>query len=355
MYDRSDLGLRGLVKSCRSERIMFFRKCGGESCDIEERREIAATQYNREGRLLRQWHQNPDASEWTSVYTDDENGRLQTIATDGTAGPSGVRTHYHDSAGRLERIVFKGAGAVERIIESFQYDSAGRKTKILHIDPASLRPDTTYGYGVDGSTGAYSAPGAQEIQTGYDERGKPVALTFYGADQTLLRRVIFLYDSRGRLVEEAQEEVASPFPPEVLEQGTAPQVAAILALFSSIRVFHRYDDLGRRVETRLETGRLGEDRKTTAYNEHGDPEIEQHFHASRDFGMDDEGRLSDQPTRETISRSESRFNYVYDEAGNCIELTVSGCTHPGEPFQTYSVETRVLTYWNHESGEEATG
>ena len=110
MYDRSDLGLRGPVNSCRSERIMFFRKCGGESCDIEERREIAATQYNREGRLLRQWHQNPDASEWTSVYTYDENGRLQTIATDGTAGPSGVRMHYHDSAGRLGANRVQGRG-----------------------------------------------------------------------------------------------------------------------------------------------------------------------------------------------------------------------------------------------------
>jgi hypothetical protein len=296
--------------------------------------------------VLRQWHQNHDATEWSWIYTYDQNRRLGTIAVEGTAGAPEVRTHYYDQAERLERTGLKTADAVERIIESFQYDSAGKKTKILHVDPASLRPDTTYGYGVEGSTGAYSAPGAQEIQTSYDERGKPVALTFYGADQTLLRRVVFVYDSRGRLVEEAQEEVASPFPPEVLEQGTAAQVAAILALFSGIRVFHRYDDLGCRVETRSEMGRLGEDRKTTAYNEHGDPEIEQHFHASRDFGMDDEGRLSDQPTRESSNSSESRLNYVYDEAGNWVECTILGRSGPDQPFQAFSIETRELTYWD---------
>ncbi len=297
--------------------------------------------------MLQQWCQNPDASAWTAVYTYDQSGCLRTTGTDGTAGPSDVRTHYYDEAGRLERIGAQTSDAAERTIESFKYDSVGRKTKVLHIDLASLRPDTTYIYGVEGTTSAYSAPGAREIQTRYDERGKPVALAFYDDEQKLLRRVVFLYDSAGYLIEEAQEEVASPFPPEVLEQGTAAQVAAFRAMFSSIRVFHRYDDAGRRVETGSEMGRLGEDRKVITYNGHGDPESEQHFHASRDFALDDEGRLSDQPTRENISRSEARFTYVYDEAGNWVQLTIVGRTGPTEPFQTSSIETRVLTYWQN--------
>ena len=346
MYDRSDLGLRGPVKSCLSERIMFFRKCGGEACDTEERREIVTTQYDREGRLLRQLHQNRDGSQSTSVYNYDPSGRLQTIVNDGTAGPSGVQTHYYDQAGRLERVVLKTSGAAERTLESFQYGSDGRKTKIRQIDLASLHPNTSYIYGVEGTNSAYEAPGAREIQTSYDERGKPVALTFYGNDQKPLRRVVFLYDAAGQLIEEGQEEVASPFPHGVLEQGTAAQMVAIRALFSSIRVFHRYDAAGHRVETRSEMGRFGEDSKATTYNEHGDAEIEQHVHVSRDFGMDDEGRLSDQPTRENTSRSESRFTYVYDDARNWVELTIGGRTGPDEPFQTSSIETRVLTYWD---------
>jgi hypothetical protein len=323
-----------------------FRRCGADACDTEERCSVTTTEYDREGRLLRQWHQNHDATEWIWIYTYDQNRRLRTIAAEGTAGAPEVRTHYYDQAERLERIGLKTADAVERIIESFQYDSAGRKTKILHIDAASLRPDTTYGYGVEGTASAYSELGAREIQTRYDERGKPVALAFYGDDQKLLRRVVFLYDAAARLIEEVQEEVASPFPPEVLEQGTAAQVAALRAVFGSIRVFHRYDDTGRRVETRSEMGRLGEDRKATTYNEHGDPESEQHFHTSRDFGMDDEGRLSDQPTRESSNSSESRFTYVYDEAGNWVECTISGRSGPDQPFQTFTIETRELTYWD---------
>ena len=347
MYERSDLGLRGPVKSCRSERTLPFRRCGADACETEERCSVTTTGYDRAGRLLRQWFQNPDASEWTWIYAYDQSGRLRTIATDGTAGPSGVRTHYYDQAGRLERIGLKTSEAAERTVESFKYDSDGRKTKVLHIDLASLRPDTFCGTGGEGSTSFYSAIGAREIQTSYDERDKPVALAFYGDDQKLLRRVVFLYDSAGRLLEEAQEEVASPFPPEVLEQGTAAQVAPFRTLFGSIKIFHRYDDAGRRVETRSEIGRLGEDRKVTIYNEHGDPQSEQHFHASRDFEMGDEGRLSDRPTRENISRSEARFTYVYDEAENWVQLTIAGRTGSTEPFQTSSIETRVLTYWQN--------
>src|SRR5215467_7605389 len=104
MYDRSDLGLRGPVKSCRSERKLYSRRCGADACDTEERRFVTTTEYDQDGRLLRQWYQNPDASEWSTVYTYDPNGRLQTTATDGTAGASSARTHYYDQAGRLERI-----------------------------------------------------------------------------------------------------------------------------------------------------------------------------------------------------------------------------------------------------------
>jgi hypothetical protein len=49
MHDRSDLGLRGPVKSSRSERTFPFR-CSGAS-DSEERRSITTTEYDREGRF----------------------------------------------------------------------------------------------------------------------------------------------------------------------------------------------------------------------------------------------------------------------------------------------------------------
>jgi len=157
MYDRSDLGLRGPVKSCRSEQTLSFRRCGADACDTEERCSVTTTEYDSEGQLLRQWCQNPNASEWTAVYTYDQSGRLPTIATDGTAGTPEIRTHYYDQAGRLERIGLKTSDSAERTVESFKYDCVGRKTKVLHIDLSSRRPDTTYGYGVEGTTSAYSA------------------------------------------------------------------------------------------------------------------------------------------------------------------------------------------------------
>jgi YD repeat-containing protein len=345
MYDRSHLGLRGLVKSCRSERTLYSRRCGAEACDTEERRFVTTTEYDQAGRLLRHWFQNPGGSEWNWIYTYDRSGRLRTVAVEGTAGTSEVRTHYYDEAGRLERIGAKASDADERVTESFRYDSAGRKTKTLHIDLDSLRPNTTYGYGVEGSSGAYSVPGARKIQTNYDERGKPVALAFYGEDQELLRRVVFLYDAAGQLVEEAQDYVGDLFPAAASEPGTAAQMAALQAVFGGIRVLHRYDEAGRRVETRSEMGRVGENCKTTTYNEQGDPESEQHVDVSREFEIDDEGIFSDQPTRENIHRSASHYTYVYDETGNWVELTIAGRSGLDDPFQTSSIETRALAYW----------
>ena len=46
-------------------------------------------------------------------------------------------------------------------------------------------------------------------------------------------------------------------------------------------------------------GPLGGTRKTATYNEHGDQVEEVFEHEARYFGIDDGGRLSDSPTRES--------------------------------------------------------
>jgi hypothetical protein len=170
-------------------------------------------------------------------------------------------------------------------------------------------------------------------------------LAFYGDEQELLRRVVFLYDAAGRLIEEAQDYVGDLFPAAASGQGTPAQIAALQAVFGGIRVLHRYDEAGRRVETRSEMGRVGENCKTMTYNEQGDAESERHVDVSRDFEMDDEGKFSDQPTRENIHRSESLYTYVYDETGNWVELTIASRSGLDDPFQTSSIETRALVYW----------
>jgi hypothetical protein len=56
--------------------------------------------------------------------------------------------------------------------------------------------------------------------------------------------------------------------------------------------------------------------------------IEENFEQeSRDYNIDDEGRLSDSPTKESVSRSEARFHYEYDALSNWVNKAVE--SRPG--------------------------
>ena len=72
-----------------------------------------------------------------------------------------------------------------------------------------------------------------------------------------------------------------------------------------MRRMHQSNEQGRRVETRWPMGPLGGNGKTVAYNNHGDQVEEVFEHDERDHSIDDEGRLSEAPTRESASRSEA--------------------------------------------------
>ena len=92
-------------------------------------------------------------------------------------------------------------------------------------------------------------------------------------------------------------------------------------------------------------GPLGGSRKTSAYNEHGD-QVDQVFeHETRDFALDDRGRLSDSPTRERVSRSEARFSYDYDAHGNWVMKTVESRGEPDQDFALSSIERRTIGYF----------
>src|SRR5215510_13903547 len=83
------------------------------------------------------------------------------------------------------------------------------------------------------------------------------------------------------------------------------------------RIVHRYDQHGRRIETRRAVfGPLGEDMKTVAYNEHGDPSevVEESNHG--EMQISDEGQLIEMPDKRRARRSEARFRYEYDAHGN---------------------------------------
>jgi len=90
---------------------------------------------------------------------------------------------------------------------------------------------------------------------------------------------------------------------------------------------------------------LGEDRTTTAYNDHGDQTEKVFEHHAREYSLDGEGRPSDAPTTESVDWSEARFRYDYDTHGNWVMQTVESRGETDQDFTLSSVEHRTLGYF----------
>jgi hypothetical protein len=150
-------------------------------------------------------------------------------------------------------------------------------------------------------------------------------------------------------VEEAQTNVAQTLPAEMLTSLTPGQLKTMLALTDGagepIRRMHSYNDQGRRVETRFKIGPLSEDRKELVYNAYGDQVEELSDHRSREYNVDDEGRLADAPSKERLSRSEARFSYDYDALGNWVKKTIESRSDMEQPFTLSSIEQRTISYY----------
>ncbi len=347
MSGRDKWGLRGPVKTCRMKRIWYSRRCGAESCDVEKHSDAGLAEFRPDGSLSRAESQNPDGSEWVTEYEYGDSARLRAVRAESTLGESSVQVYEYDDEGRLARVVVRPPVGDERVSETYLYDASGRKTKTEHV-PAENRK-ILHGCGVEGTENCYSAPNAAAISTDYDAAGRAVALRFEDDEGRLLSRVDFRYDEAGRIVEEAQSNTEAILPAEVSEQMNPAQLATVRALFGAgaepRRVFHTYDAEGRRIETRMAMGPLAEGRRTMAYNEHGDLISQTTSSTHREYGIDDEGRLSERPAREAAGGTEARFRYEYDARGNWVEKITECRAAPAEEFSTSSVDRREITYY----------
>ena len=348
MTERDRCGLRGPVESCRLQRTWYSRRCGTGACETEERGDISSIEFRADGSLASRWHHNPDGSELTWTYEYNDVGRLVIVRTENMSGIVDLQRYEYDSAGRLVRLIAQAKDGGDRLAESWEYDAAGRKIKTLYVDLVAQRPDTHYAWGVEGTDSSYSAPGATTLRTFHNEREQPTQLLFQDVEGRVLSRVEFVYNEAGHLIEEAQTNAEETLPPKLLAEMNPAQLRTIRSFFGvgeSRRRLHRYDTHGRRSETRSEFTPLCADRKTTVYNDHGDP-IEENFeHESRDYTIDDEGRLSDSPTKETVSRSEARFRYEYDAHGNWVTKAVESRPGADLEFTLSSDERRTLVYF----------
>ena len=350
MSDRDRWGLRGPVQSCRLQRTSYSSRCGSDVCEIDERGDTTFVEFRTDGCLARRWHQNPNGSEWTATHQYDATGRLVSVRTENTTGPIDFHFYEYDSTGRLVRIVARGEGGTDRIAESYEYDATGRKKKTLHVDLAAQRSSTHYFWGVEGSDTSYSALGTATVTTLHNARGQPTEVMFHDVAGRLLSRVELAYDDEGHLIEETQTNVAETLPTETVAGMNPAHLEAVRQLVGAgrepTRRRHRYDAHGRRIETRCSLfGPLGDEWTRMAYNDHGDQIAETSEHTHRDYSIDDDGRLSARPDKETTDRSEARFLYDYDAHGNWVKKVAEARSASNLNFSASTIELRTMAYY----------
>jgi len=347
MTDRDRWGLRGAVRHCRIQRTWNVRRCDTDACDTTESGDATIIEFRLDGALVSEKHRNPDGSEWTSLHEHNEAGRVVYVRTESQAGPGHSRVYEYDSNGRLVSVIARSENERDRLVERHDYDAAGQRTRTLHTD-LSTQSECVLSWAVEGSDSAYSAPGTATLITRYNTREQPTEMAFQDAAGRLLSRVEFAYDEAGCLVMEAQTRMADSLPTEMtanLNEAVADAVRALIAAGTVQR--HVYDARGRRIETQSSTaGSLARDRKTTTYNDRNDPIAEVSEHEDREYSIDDEGRIAENPeSRQRVSRSEARINYAYDAFGNWIEKIVEGRAGADQDFAVSAIERRSLTYF----------
>jgi hypothetical protein len=313
----------------------------------EESGDTSTIEFHPNGSLALHRQLNPDGSEWNTIYEYDDTSRLRVRRSGDAAGNTNLLLYEYDDSGRLSRIIERSEGGSDRIAESYDYSSSGRKTKTQYVDLNSQRPNTHYSFGVEATDTCYSAPGAATLTMTYNEREQPIEVVFCDVTGRRLSGVEFRYDTAGNLVEEAQTTAAEALPEEMKMSLKEAQLETVRALCGAT-MMHRYNEQGSRVETRLRFGPVGADIKTMTYNEHGDQIGEVNEHDGRDYTLDEEGRILDSPTREIAARSEARFHYDYDARGNWVMKTVESRSGTGKDFTVSTVERRTIRYFELE-------
>jgi hypothetical protein len=158
--DRDRWGLRGPVQSCRLQRTWYSRDCGPDACENVERGDIDIVEFRPDGSLTRNWHRNPDSSEWTTIYEYDNARRRVNARTESTGGSIELLRYEYDSAGRLLRLVARDKDGTAHIAESCAHDAIGGKTRTLYVGATGQRANTDCGWAIEG-TDAFTQHRAQ--------------------------------------------------------------------------------------------------------------------------------------------------------------------------------------------------
>ncbi|MGA2717176.1 MAG: hypothetical protein ABSG41_29195 [Bryobacteraceae bacterium] len=187
----------------------------------------------------------------------------------------------------------------------------------------------------------------------YEERDLPAEVLFHDAHHSLLRRVMFVRDSAGRLLsEDVHLSGQIPFPDFQKQLESSPPEdrarasEAFASLFGPTRTLSKttyvYDQTGKLLKQSVSMGGLAEDHTTFRYDEHDNPIEQTTERRSREASVEEDGTL--RYSEDRLNVQHTRFEYRYDARGNWTERIVSIRPEPNPHFQRSNIERRAITY-----------
>lgn len=277
-------GLNGPVKEVRHE-TSESAPGGGAA------RRGRSDSYDVKGNKVEERHFGPDGSvAQRLVYTFDARGRA-TGYEEYSVGVGTPRRHIYVLGEKGERVEYKivqpdGAAGEKRI---FKYDAQGRLAEErLHEHKGKLLTRNVHAY---------------------DEAGRPVSQTRYDADGAVSSVATVVYDAQGRPVERARHE------------------GGILMY----RIVYRYDSRGRLLEQETVGSVLDADVSAAEVHQPG-----------RVSYVYKDGKQPKEATRYgPDGTARERIVFQYDPRGNWVSKTYFSLTAGG----THRAEYRTITYF----------
>jgi YD repeat-containing protein len=317
---------------------------------------VTTTTFRRGGQVSESEFQNPDGSVAREMRLFDADGRIVEERFWTGDGPSSLVVYSYDALGRLAAKANVAADGTRRRAERYEYDLAGRRTKMTFLAGAAGRAggdEVCVHYAIEGSEQAHSVPGAVTLNVAYDDRQLPAEASFHDAGGEPLRRIVFSRDHDGRLLTETVLFPGeSPFPELQLDAGKVPpeERARVAATLKAAFVDHvlnstdyRYHANGRLLEQTMRMGTLSEERTTYKYGDHELPVAQTSRSRSHSVDIDDDGsvRTSD----DTAALQHHEFAYQFDAYGNWTERVCSHRVEFEPLFRRSNIERRTITYF----------
>jgi YD repeat-containing protein len=341
-------GLRGSVKTMRTE----FAEWDVGKEEWQAPRHTTLHQFHAHGQINESVSHNPNGSVSRSTYTYDAADRLAEVHFRLDDGPVSKTVYRYDDLGRAVQTIAVDGDGTERETAIWNYDNAGRKTKIEFVLESRGGTACSTAYGIEGTEQSYFAEGVATITTLFDDREHPSEALLHDSRGGLILEVTFTRDNAGRLLCEEARWPAMPASIEKRMENAPPEErAAAAAIFAQVlgpekvlsRTTYSYDERGRRIERSESMGGMSADHITWHYDDYDNPIRQIEEHKSHDMNVDESGNL--QPSNEKSSRHEVRFDYKYDKNGNWTERVVTVRYESNPDFQRSNIERREITYY----------